>query len=160
MKCTCKWICIKMLHQSAVPLTSCPLLSYLFTVYCGPVCVSPVWCTGPHTQSPSHLLLWAPGQTGPSHGCDCGRNESSSCGTETQEYRLWLKPHVVCREIHWTVLSVWAQMSGWLTLSWLNLSRSLSQLKEESRRRCSDLNSDPDRREGCGWAERLTPCRN
>ncbi len=31
-----------------------------------------------------------------------------------------------------------------LTLSWLNLRRSLSQLKEDNRRRCSALSSDPD----------------
>lgn len=45
-----------------------------------------------------------------------------------------------------------------LTLSWLNLTRSLSQLKEDSRRRCSDLKSDPALSDmGC-WTERDVPC--
>lgn len=43
------------------------------------------------------------------------------------------------------------------TFSWLNFSKSLSQLKEDSRRRCSDLRSDPARVEACGWAGILIP---
>lgn len=48
-----------------------------------------------------------------------------------------------------------------LTLSWLNLSRSLSQLpvKEDKRRRCSERRSEPARVEACGWAGMLMPCR-
>lgn len=37
-----------------------------------------------------------------------------------------------------------------LTLSWLNLSRSLSQLNEDSRRRCSERLSEPARVEAWG----------
>lgn len=47
-----------------------------------------------------------------------------------------------------------------LTLSWLNLSRSLSQLpvKEDNRRRCSERRSEPARVEACGCAGMLMPC--
>lgn len=47
-----------------------------------------------------------------------------------------------------------------LTLSWLNLSRSLSQLpvKEDKRRLCSDRRSEPARVEAWGWAGILIPC--
>lgn len=45
-------------------------------------------------------------------------------------------------------------------MSWLNLSRSLSQLpvKEDNRRRCSDRLSEPARVEACGCAGMLMPC--
>lgn len=39
------------------------------------------------------------------------------------------------------------------TFSWLNLSRSLSQLKEESRRRCSARKSEPERDDEGSWAD-------
>lgn len=39
------------------------------------------------------------------------------------------------------------------TFSWLNLSKSLSELKEDSRRRCSNLKSDPQRSDSGCWAE-------
>lgn len=45
-----------------------------------------------------------------------------------------------------------------LTLSWLNLTRSLSQLKEARRRRCSHLKSDPARSEDGCWAGMRIPC--
>lgn len=47
-----------------------------------------------------------------------------------------------------------------LTLSWLNLSRSLSQLpvKEDRRRRCSERLSEPARVEAWGCAGMLIPC--
>lgn len=45
-------------------------------------------------------------------------------------------------------------------MSWLNLSRSLSQLpvKEDRRRRCSERRSEPARVEACGCAGMLMPC--
>lgn len=48
-----------------------------------------------------------------------------------------------------------------LTLSWLNLRRSLSQLpvKEDNRRRCSERRSEPARVEACGCAGMLMPCQ-
>ncbi len=46
----------------------------------------------------------------------------------------------------------------YFTFSWLNLTRSLSQLKEDSRRRCSDLKSDPARSEVVCWAGMHIPC--
>lgn len=45
-------------------------------------------------------------------------------------------------------------------MSWLNLSRSLSQLpvKEDSRRRCSERLSEPARVDAWGCAGMLMPC--
>lgn len=43
------------------------------------------------------------------------------------------------------------------TFSWLNLSKSLSQLKEDSRRRCSNLKSDPQRSDIDCWVELIAP---
>lgn len=45
----------------------------------------PAWWAAPHIQSPSHLLLWAPWQTGPTHGLNSDWNESSSFETN----RIW-----------------------------------------------------------------------
>lgn len=59
-----------------------------------------------------------------------------------------------------SLFTTWVTVVTRLTFSWLNLTRSLSQLNEDSRRRCSDLKSDPERRKVCCWAGMHIPCYN
>lgn len=56
---------------------------------------------------------------------------------------------------HWSKSSI-----GLFTFSWLNFSRSLSHANEDSKRRCSDLRSEPALVEAWTCAGILIPCRD
>lgn len=90
-------------------------------------------------------------------GADCVVAVFSSliCGL-----RIWHAKKFISNCLHFFKVSVCIFSNMLLTFSWLNLTRSLSQLKDDRRRRCSDLKSDPDRREVSGWMGIQVPCWN